>query len=160
MSTARCYTCHALRPLSDFSHRCKDSGISASSRVKRYVGILLQRPGASRGNSKNTAGTIYRYRCVHPRAGPCPLSLHPQQATHSASQIETSVQDESSLRLGQRQDAGHVRVHIEAEAENQACVGESSVFRTEKEKAHEKLRQCVDALERNAVINENAHEIG
>jgi hypothetical protein len=149
MTTARCYTCHTLRPLSDFSHRRKDSGISASSRLRRYVGILFQRPGAKTYSSKNGAGTIYRYRCVHPRAGACTLATHPQRATYSASQIETSEQSESPLRLNQGQDAGNVGVHIEVGAEIQPCMEERDVFRREKDKARDKLRQCVDTLERN-----------
>jgi hypothetical protein len=141
MATARCYTCHTLRPLSDFTYRRKDGGISASSRLKRYVGVLLQRPGAAKFDTRNnnTAGAIYRYRCVHPKAGTCPVTMGVQ---------EEEVQNERR----QRDEMG-----VEVEVEIQACVEERVEFRRQKEEAQEKLRQCVDAMERNA---DNAHENG
>jgi hypothetical protein len=62
--------------------------------------------------------------------------------------------------LNEREDAGSVGVHVEAEAGTLPCVEEPSVLRGEKDKACEKLRQCVDTLERNAEVDENVHEIG
>jgi hypothetical protein len=156
MATARCYTCHTLRPLSDFSYRRKDIGISTTSRLKRYVGVLLQKPGAPRYNSKHRAGAIYRYRCVHPRAGTCPpLLTHAQRPMHSASRVEVNVQDEHPLRRDRRQHSGDVGGGTEVEVEIQACVEERSEFRREKEEAREKLRQCVDMVERNPVVDDN-----
>jgi hypothetical protein len=42
------------------------------------------------------------------------------------------------------------REEMEVEVEIQACVEERVEFRRQKEEAQEKLRQCVDAGERNA----------
>jgi hypothetical protein len=152
MTTARCYTCHTLRPLSSFPYRRKDNSISASSRLKRYVGVLLQRPGARRSDKRSTVGAIYRYRCVHPKKGMCPTAM--TGVVRSMAEVERMERfevDEHPLRLerGRGEELVGVEVEVEVEVEIQACVEESGGLRREKEGAREKLRECIGAMEQS-----------
>lgn len=74
MSTARCYTCHTLRPLQDFRYRRRDNFISTTTRLKRCLAVLLLRPGARRSGKDGAGGAVLRYRCIHPLDGTCPES--------------------------------------------------------------------------------------
>jgi hypothetical protein len=149
--TARCYACHALRPLSDFPYRRKDSAISATSRLKRYVGVLLQRPGASR-SSRLSSGVVYRYRCVHPRAGQCPGTTLAVKAQRVAMRSDGHTQDDLLARLDRRQNSGSLgheaEVVVEVEIELAAHV-ERDDFQGEKEKVCDKLQQCVGTMEQS-----------
>jgi hypothetical protein len=149
--TARCYACHALRPLSDFPYRRKDSAISASSRIKRYVGVLLQRPGASSKSRPTSGGVVYRYRCVHPRAGQCPGTTSIEDSQHVT--LGSTARAQIDLpRLEWRRDSEftgrETEVVVEVEIELAAHV-ERDDYRNEKEEARDKLQQCVGAMEQN-----------
>ncbi|KAH8711836.1 hypothetical protein GQ44DRAFT_763053 [Phaeosphaeriaceae sp. PMI808] len=154
--TARCYTCHELRPLSDFKYRQRDNEFSVTAQFKRYVGVLFQRPGASKRDNLRNAGAIYRYRCVDPRSGSCPKiiqtsfaeRLHCTQRSLSQAEARTPNEGILSLRRHRRQSdfLGH-----EVEVEIEVCEDQRPTFRQEKDDAKEKLRQCVDMRERNAV---------
>ena len=150
--TARCYACHALRPLADFPYRRKDSAISASSRIKRYVGVLLQRPGASRSSRSSSGGVVYRYRCVHPRAGQCPGTAPIDESQHVTLGFNARAQVDLLPRLEWRRNSEftgrETEVEVEVEIELAAHV-ERDDFRNEKEKACDKLQQCVGAMERS-----------
>jgi hypothetical protein len=156
VKTARCYSCHVLRPLSDFPYRRKDSAISASSRLRRYVSVLLQRPGASRSHRHGSGGAVYRYRCVHPRAGQCPGTTLTEAPESVALGSDACVQDDHPPRLDWRQNSdfvGHeVEVVVEVEVEFAAHV-ERTDFRKEKEEACDKLQQCVGAMERSVATS-------
>jgi hypothetical protein len=137
MATARCYTCHTLRPLADFSYRGKDSTISAASRLRRYVCVLLHHPDARPRNG----GAIYRYRCVHPRAGECPKAITAPRPPDPAPQLH--VREEW---LAPEVEVDHV-VEIEVEALDD----QDDEFRRAKEEAVKTLRECVETAERAAI---------
>ncbi|OAL02034.1 hypothetical protein IQ06DRAFT_130763 [Phaeosphaeriaceae sp. SRC1lsM3a] len=156
-TTARCYSCHSLRPIYEFPYRRKDTGITASSRLKRYLGVLLQKPGASTNDRRGSGGVIYRYRCIHPRAGRCPKAMAAEQARVLVSQEEVRVERELSLVRRRTldgdgdEDGGGNEIEIEGIMEEG---GEQEEFRRRKEEAREKLRQCVDAAEANGTDGE------
>jgi hypothetical protein len=137
MATARCYTCHTLRPLSDFSYRGKDSTISATSRLRRYATVLLQR---SHTRPQNRS-VIYRYRCVHPRAGECPKAIVAAPNQDPAPQI---VIQEDRLRQ-------NIEVDLVVEIEAEACESQVDEFQRAKEEAIKTLRECVETAERAAI---------
>jgi hypothetical protein len=146
MSTARCYTCHTLRPLAEFPYRRRDTGISASARVKRYVAVLLQRPGATR-EDRGGAGAVYRYRCVHPCVKSCPEVI--EGPGRSGEELPL-------LRNGEnREDVRAEWVGRSEEQLRQDDVQEIEVCEEERreeiEDAKEKLKRCVGAVERAAV---------
>ncbi|KAH7412096.1 hypothetical protein DE146DRAFT_628092 [Phaeosphaeria sp. MPI-PUGE-AT-0046c] len=146
-TTARCYSCHSLRPIFEFPYRRKDTAITASSRIKRYVGVLLQKPGASTNDRRGSGGVIYRYRCIHPRAGRCPKAAAPEGPQVLVSQEEVRVEGDRSLDRGRDSEDGGNEIEMEVAVD----IGvEQDEFRRQKEEAMEKLRQCVDATEANA----------
>jgi hypothetical protein len=150
VTTARCYTCHTLRPLSSFPYRRKDNSISTSSRLKRYVGVLLQRPGAWRSDKRSTVGAIYRYRCVHPKKGTCPATVtgvvRPMTGVEGTERFEVDDHPLGLERGGQEEVVG---VEVEVEVEIQACREERGGLRKEKEGAREKLREYIGAVEQS-----------
>jgi hypothetical protein len=149
MSTARCYTCHTLRPLRDFSYRCKDSTVSATSRLRHYLCVIVQRPDAKSGSG----GAIYRYRCVHPRDGACPKSATIGRPQNSATHIEVYVENEYPSRLDRQRREDDTRQEVEhrVEVDIEPCEQEANDFQMDKEEAIKRLRQCVGATERHAI---------
>jgi hypothetical protein len=149
MATARCYACHTLRPLSDFSYRRKDSAVSATSQFRRYLCVLLRRVDSKPGNG----GVIYRYRCVHPRNGACPKVATEQRPRNTATQIEVYEENEYPSRLNREiveRESRHEDQH-NAEMEIEACENSEGEFRTQKEEAIKRLRQCVGTTENPAL---------
>lgn len=153
MTTARCYACHSLRPIYEFPYRRKDTAITPSSRMKRYIGVLLQKPGASTFDRRGSGGVIYRYRCIHPRAGRCPQVMAPEGSPAIVpAQEEVRVEGEEcsgsdrrrSLEARRRDEVGRDEVEIEVAVDERV---EQDEFRRQKEETLKELRQCVDAAE-------------
>lgn len=149
MSTARCYRCHTLRPLSDFSYRRKDGAVSAASQFRRYLCVVLRRVDAKSGKG----GVIYRYRCVHPRHGDCPktgTALHPQD---SSTHIQVREEVEEATRLDHRPlgDDASPESTRDVEVEIGVCNDPEDEFRTQNEDAIKRLRQCVGMSESPAI---------
>lgn len=126
MATARCYTCHTLRPLSDFPYRRKDTGISATSRFKRYIGVVLQKPGASNSDKLRRGGVILRYRCVDPQKGLCPaMTQRPWQSPGQSRgdqvlievEVEVDEQEGNPLPLDRRRHSEDLHNEIEVQIE-------------------------------------------
>jgi hypothetical protein len=141
MSTARCYTCHTLRPLSDFSYRRNDGAVSAASQFRRYLCVLMRRVDAKSRNG----GVIYRYRCVHPRHGDCPEAATVLRPQDSSAYIQVREEVEEATRLDHRPLGDEARREDtrDVEVEIQVCDDPEEEFRTQKEDAIKRLRQCV-----------------
>lgn len=153
MTTARCYACHSLRPIYEFPYRRRDAAITGSSRIKRYVGILLQKPGASTNDRRGSGGVIYRYRCIHPRAGRCPM-VNAAEGSPAMVVVQAEIVVEGIDRVdgrrgleGDAEEVGRDEVEIEVVVDERT---EEEEFRRQKEEALKELRQCVDAAEGNA----------
>jgi len=115
MSTARCYTCHTLRPVHAFPYRRKDNIISTSARLKRFLCVLLQKPGATTSDTPRNGGIIYSYRCIHPLDGPCPKDTR-EMRRRPVELMEVEVRNEApTLRVGQlrRRHSGHLGHEVE-----------------------------------------------
>jgi hypothetical protein len=84
---------------------------------------------------------VYRYRCIHPRAGTCPEVTHVERSQQPAQQVEV-VQDE------RRRDPGFARHEVEVEEAIEVFVAPEG-FRGTKGEAQEKFRQCVDMTDRS-----------
>jgi hypothetical protein len=116
MSTARCYTCQTLRPLADFPYRRRDGAITAVSRLKRYIAVVLLRPGANQ-SGKVGGGAVFRYRCIHPQAGACP-----ETAAHRGvegrlnpvvSRVNILAEEPHPLALDRRREEVHLGHEVE-----------------------------------------------
>lgn len=148
MSTARCYTCHTLRPLSDFPYRRKDSAISATSRLKRYICVVLQQP-TSRSRK---VGAIYQYRCVHPRVGACPKHTREEGSLpQSAPQVDVCEDSDSTSRLDRRRGDEGTGREVDVAVQIDVCEDRDGEYSRAKQDAIKRLRQCVDATESDDV---------
>jgi hypothetical protein len=149
MSTARCYTCHTLRPLSDFSYRRKDGAVSATSQFRRYLCVLMRRVDTKSGNG----GVIYRYRCVHPRHGDCPKAATVLRRQDSSAHIQVREEAEEAIRLDHRALGDEARREDirDVEVEIEVCEDPEGEFRAQKEDAIKRLRQCVGTAESPAI---------
>ncbi|KAH7093429.1 hypothetical protein FB567DRAFT_174109 [Paraphoma chrysanthemicola] len=139
MSTARCYTCHTLRPLHEFPYRRKDKQVSITLRLRRYLCGLIKQPALMKSARSTRTGVVYRYRCVHPRLGPCPIDTrdNPQLRQISMSQVEVQVQGEDGAmsathrRRRSEYDEGDLGIEAveEFRATQQALVTKNEITR-------------------------------
>ncbi|KAH7082869.1 hypothetical protein BKA63DRAFT_139016 [Paraphoma chrysanthemicola] len=139
MSTARCYTCHTLRPLHEFPYRRKDTQVSVTLRLRRYLCGLIKQPIVMKSARSTRSGVVYRYRCVHPRLGPCPIDTrdNPQLQQISMTQVEVQVQGEDAAmnatnrRRRSEYDEGDLSIEAveEFRATQQALVTKNEVTR-------------------------------
>jgi hypothetical protein len=95
---------------------------------------------------------VYRYRCVHPRAGQCPGTTSIEDSQHVTLDSNAHAQVDPLSRLEWRRNSEftgrEAEVVIEVEIEL-AAHAERDDFRNEKEEACDKLQQCIGAMERS-----------